>query len=74
MIVHQAIGMAAPCKAMDHVSEQREEGDPISVVCHHILPRVPATRDMIDRPGVLNALWPCHRRANVANVLRDYKT
>jgi hypothetical protein len=49
MIVHQAIGMAAPSKSVDHMGESRQKGLPIDIGAHDLLPGIAPTRDMIDR-------------------------
>jgi hypothetical protein len=49
MIVHQAIGMAAPSKSVDHMGESRQKGLPIDIGAHDLLPGIAPARDMIDR-------------------------
>ncbi len=55
MIAHQAIGTAAPVKALTHGLQGHREGMAIGIVFINGLASVAATRDMIGRTGRLNA-------------------
>ena len=55
VIVHQAVGMAAPAVAIDHMGEEGEPLRPITVVRHDVLPGIPPTGDMVDGPRIFNA-------------------
>ena len=51
MVAHQAVGMAEPAVAVEHVRQQLEELDPITVDSVNGFTRIAASRDVIDRAG-----------------------
>ena len=60
VIIHQAIGVAEPAKAVDDMGEEEDKLRPIAVVHHDILAGIPPTGDMIDSSGELNTKWAGH--------------
>ena len=60
VIVHQAIRVAEPAKAVDDMGEEGKSLRPITVVHHDILPGIAPTGDMIERAGKLKAKWTGH--------------
>jgi hypothetical protein len=60
VIVHQAVGMAAPPIAIDHIREEREKLRAVSIIADDVLAGIAPTGDMIDGSGKLDAERTCH--------------
>jgi len=49
MIVHEAVGMTAPPKPIDHLGKASEEGLAVGLSFHNGLARIASAGDMIQR-------------------------
>jgi hypothetical protein len=53
VVVHEAVGVAAPRAATDHVAEQGEKLRAVLLICHNILSRIAAAGHVVDSPRKL---------------------
>ena len=62
VVVHQAVGVAAPAEAVDHVGKPFQEQCAISIIEHDGLSGIAATRNMINGAGIFQSERTSHSR------------
>jgi hypothetical protein len=69
VVAHEAIGVAAPVKAVTNLPQQGQLPPAISIFQVNVLPAITARGDMKQAPGEFNAQRTCHRKTLVGEML-----
>ena len=60
MIRHQAVGVTDLTVAFDDLAQNLQESNAIGIIKKDVLPRIPATRHVVQSTFVFNPQRPCH--------------